>query len=263
MARERNLIVRIDETSVSLTEVLHLNEIVQEEKSEFFQFAAYSEVDLKETLKEKLKNFSLNKSFDNVLVCWSNIHQFLAPMKLFQESSLFSLANLAFGKTDKNELDYNRLPEINRVCIYCIPLWVKTTFVQVFPMASIKAETAIFSRAIAQDTNLKPKMYLRLFSKSASFMILGNTLNTNREIIFSNQYEYENNEDILYLLMNIISNLDQSDQPKEINIFFDNLKNEVDQQSLLNLFKSISDLDTIKINTFNSTELAKIYNRCV
>jgi hypothetical protein len=263
MGKEENLIIRIDEASVSITEVSHFNGSIDTKDSVFFEFSAYSDIDLKNTLKEKLAAFSENKNYDNILVCWTGVDQFLAPMKLFQESNLSDLANLVFGSTDKNELDYNRLPEINRVCIYCIPLWVKTIFIQVFPMASVKAETAIFSRAIAQNTNLKPKLIMRVFAKTVSFSLLGNTLDTNREITFSNQYEYQSNEDILYLLLNIISNIDKADQPKSLDIFFDTTESSQREKSFLELLKTTNDLQNLKTTTFNRIDLSKIYSRCV
>lgn len=266
MKKENNLIIRIDETSVNLAEVSHFKDSIDVKDTTSHLFSSFSENVAKEELKDLLKKFSEHKNFDNTLVCWSTISQFLTPMKLFQESDLSSLATLVFGELDKNELDYNRLPEINMVAIYRIPIWVKSVFIQTFPMASIKSEAAMFARALSEKTTIKPKMYLRLFPNCASFMIVGNGLDGNSEaILFSNQYEYENVEDVLYFLLNILNNQKEKHKPEELILFIEdiNSEKEVGKTSIAKLFESVKDFKDLTVSYKNDESLFKIYNQCV
>lgn len=263
MTKELNLIIRLDETSVTITEVSRFSGKQEiESKSDHF-FSSTQENDLKTELVKLLKSYSLNNNYDNILISWTNVNQFFVPMKLFQESNLIDIASLVFSSFEKNDLDYNRVPEINMVAIYKIPLWVKSSVITVFPIAEIKAEITYFVRSIFENSLYKPKLYLRLFPNCASFIIAGNSFNENSDLLFSNQYEYENEDDVVYYLMNILSNLKTANKPSALEIYLDENTKDFNLNKLNDFLNSSDLLSGIKIENKSAEELPKLYSKCV
>lgn len=262
MANSNNLIIRLNETSVSMTEVFHFGQGKPSfGENQFFTFKSSGAEQKKAEFKESLTAFTANKSFDSITAYWNSNEQFIVPMKVFQASSLKDIGKLVLGDVDTNELDYNRLPEYDKVVVYRIPVWVKSALIVSFPLATIQAETSVFMRSILQNIKVKAQLHIKVSGSCASYFITGTGAKASDEILFSNHYTVENEDDLLYFSLNVLQNVES-----EINDVFVYLQknNElsINQEVLQEKINKIKDLTSKNITYKSEEELINLFSIC-
>jgi hypothetical protein len=262
MSRKNNLIIRINETSVSITEVFHLDhneQSIGQHKIHVLQSNISDQRKIE--LKECLASFK-NNNYNAVFVFWNSAEQFIVPMRVFQASNLKDIAKLILGDVDANELDYNRLPEYDKVVIFRIPVWVKSAIVVSFPLSEIRAETSVFARCILRNIKVKAQLHLKISGGCASYFITGTGAKASDEILFMNHYMVENENDILYFLLNLIQNT--KTDLNDVFVYFQQHNEGVFTKEQFQIkVNEIHDLKSLIFNYKSEEELINLFSICV
>lgn len=155
-------------------------------------------------LKECFAKADLREDYAEYSLAWSSPKQTLVPLRVFNESSPKSVFHLMFGEEyDEKTIDFNRLMELQFVSVFEIPDWIKAFFVMKFPKITIKHENTIALRALFQGNTFKRKVVISISDE----YITVNGIYHN-ELTFSNSFEYQNSEDILYHLLFVLEKED-------------------------------------------------------
>lgn len=189
---ELHLAIVISRTSVHIAEVLRSSDNAERYESTTLNVTGSTEY--KEQLTACFETYNFNANYKDVTVAWADDSAFFSPVKLFQESNLKELGGLMFGnEIDSQELDYNRMSEIDLVTIYQIPVWVKSFFVRKFPYASLQHEQTMTHRALFQGKTYDRKIVFRLLDGYFGLSVI-----EKNKIVFSNNYNYKTTSDIIY-----------------------------------------------------------------
>ncbi|MDD2984053.1 MAG: DUF3822 family protein [Crocinitomicaceae bacterium] len=160
-------------------------------------FLVKKEFQIKEQIQQFLESKDLiNSEYDDYSLAWSSKLSTLVPMNIFGVSSATEIFQACFtNEIITNDIDYNRLAELSLVNVYEIPLWVKSYFVIRFPRIIIQHEGSHFLRGIFSNSTFKLGAHLVLHDQY--FMLV---LVKHNELLFYNQFDYSNEEDVLYYL---------------------------------------------------------------
>lgn len=196
----KNLSIYISKTSVRVAEVsLSENTVQILIESEFQE---KREIDYKQELTRIFQDESISKDYNDVFLTWCNHNSALYPTRLFQSSNKKDLASFIHGKQiDLEELDHNRIAELDMVNIFEIPHWVKSFFIIKFPQIIIFHENTIALRSIFNSSTFKPQAFVNCFDQYFSIQIV-----SKNELIFSNNFIYSDPQDILYFTLYAIRN---------------------------------------------------------
>ncbi|WP_165779208.1 DUF3822 family protein [Brumimicrobium salinarum] len=192
------LTIHISRTSVHVAEVLRSNQNIVRESSLVLYEQSPSEY------KNKLKSFfdGLNwaDKYDEYSMAWGSPKHTLLPLSAFNESSAKAVYALMFGEdVDENTIDFNRLMELNFVSVFEIPDWVKSFFIMRFPQIVFKHEHAMTLRALFQKNTFKRKIVVSFSDDYINIAVIHQN-----ELIFSNCFEVQTAEDVLYYLLFVI-----------------------------------------------------------
>lgn len=190
--------INLSKTSVEIAEVSRSSELVIRKES--MHFSDEREIQIKDELKAFLENNNFKKEYDEYSLSWNSKNSSLVPMNVFQESSAEDIYRLSFGdKTSSSTIDYNRIVMENVVNVFDIPLWAKSFFVIQFPRIVIQHDVTHQIHGIFNGPTFKLLMHLSL--KQDYFTL---TAVHHSKLIFFNSFDYTNNEDILYYVINMI-----------------------------------------------------------
>lgn len=199
---ELHLAIVISRTSVHVAEVLRSSNTIKSTESGVLEKLGNSEY--KDQLNTFFDTHSFDANYKDVTVAWADDAAFFTPVKLYQESDLKTLGSLMFGKdVDQQELDFNRLSEIDLVSVYQVPVWVKSFFVRKFPYALIQHEQTMIHRALFQGKTFDRKIVFRLLDNYFGLSVI-----EQNKIIFSNNYTYKTISDIIYYFNFAVIQLD-------------------------------------------------------
>lgn len=188
----------ISETSVHVAEVSRSTKGIQ--RQEFHRFTAFREHDYKSELSSVIEQLKWNWKNDNIVLAWCTNKATLVPAKVMGQVSIEELSSFLFGDTiEKKNLDYNRLPELDVVNVFEIPLWVKSFFVIKFPLITIVHEQTAALRAHFETSNFKFKLEVSINEDYLSLYCI-----ENNELKFSNNFEFQTAEDIVYYIVYVL-----------------------------------------------------------
>lgn len=141
--------------------------------------------------------------YSNSLVLWSNDQTALVPTQLYENSKTENLLRLNFGYDfNKNDADFNRIPSLNLVSIYTIPLWLKTLFVLKFPGTTIIHSSTAWIKYLAnKNSTNKICGVLSLENKMLSFIVFHND-----SPIICIQSQFQELDDIAYYVTYALQN---------------------------------------------------------
>lgn len=116
----------------------------------------------------------------------------LVPTTIFNSSKPGEIFKFNYSAPHDN-LDYNRIPELDIVNIYELPLWVKSAFVIRFPRIKIYHRASVLLKGIFDQPVFTPKVHL--FVEETSFYMF---ITEKNKLIFFNRFDYKNLADIVY-----------------------------------------------------------------
>lgn len=249
------LAINISRTSVQVAEVLRSNqEIVR----------VYEQALLENTVegyKSELKTFfqgiPLRDDYAEYTMAWQSPKHTLVPLSVFNESAAHPIYTLMFGEeVAKNTVDFNRLMELNMVSVFEIPDWVKSFFIIKFPQLMFKHEQAITLRALFQQSTFKRKLVVSLCDDYINIVLIHHN-----ELQFSNVYEFQSSEDILYHLLFVLDQKKLNEEEGSIAFYFNNKANESIAKETKQLIEKHQVLKKMTVDSISSS--LKLQTLCV
>jgi len=248
--------IHISRTSVHVAEVLRSNqEIIQQHHFELLESTP-------DAYRSKLKSIfnsitTLQDEYLEYTMAWSTPKHTLVPLSVFNESSAKPVFHLMFGESvDEKMIDFNRLMELNMVNVFEIPDWVKSFFIIRFPQIVFKHEHAMTLRALFQMGTFKRKITLSFNDEYLNITIIHKN-----ELIFSNGFEFQTAEDVLYHLLFVMEQQKLTHEEGELNFYFIDEKTEQKAQDTIALIEHHKPFKNIKISTIDS--ILKLQTLCV
>ncbi|HLV43132.1 MAG TPA: DUF3822 family protein [Brumimicrobium sp.] len=249
------LTIHISRTSVHVAEVLHSNqEIIRQDDFELLESTPEG---YKKRLKEVFDNMNLRDDYVEYTMAWGTQLQTLVPLSVFNESSAKSVFQLMFGEdTDEKTIDFNRLMELSMVSVFEIPDWVKSFFIMRFPQIIFKHEHAMTLRALFQRNTFKRKIVVSFSDEYVNISLINKN-----ELGFSNSFDFQTEEDILYHLLFVLEQQKLTDEEGEINFLYVDEKTRLKAEETKKLFEALKATKMIKVNTIDS--VLKLQTLCV
>jgi len=249
------LTIHISRTSVHVAEVLRSNQEIV--RSFSYELIENTPEGYKKKLREIFDEMNLRDDYEEYTMAWGTQKQTLVPLSVFNESSARSIFQLMFGEgTDENMIDFNRLMELSMVSVFEIPDWVKSFFIIRFPQIVFKHEHAMTLRALFQKNTFQRKINISFSDEYVNVSILNKN-----ELGFSNSFDFQTAEDILYHLLFVIEQQGLTNEDGEINFYFVDEKTKVMAEESKKLFEALKATKKIKVNSIDN--VLKLQTLCV
>ncbi len=249
------LVIHISRTSVQIAEVFRSNQ----------ELIRHFEFDLLENSHERYKKklasifdeLDLKDEYAEYSMAWATPKQTLVPLSVFNESSSEAIFNLMFGEEfDSKTIDFNRLMELNMVSVYEIPDWVKSFFIRRFPHIIFKHEHAMTLRALFQKKTFNRNIVVCCCDNYMNICII-----SKNDLTFSNSFEFQTEEDILYHLLFVIEREGLTDEEGEINFLYVDAQTKNKAEEVKRQLSQLRPFKKIKVNTITSK--LKLQTLCV
>ena len=253
---EKNLSIYISKTSVRVAEV-SLSENTTQLLVES-EFQEKREIDYKQELTRIFHHDSISNDYSDVFLTWCDHNSTLCPTRLFQSSNKKDLASFIHGKQiDLEQLDHNRIAELDIVNIFEIPHWVKSFFIIKFPQIIIFHENTIALRSIFNGSTFKPQTFVNCFDQHFSIQIVGKN-----ELIFSSNFTYNDPQDILYYTLYAIRNAIENETLYSLKFHTISPKQQEQIDTIIKLIQEQNMLPNTQLN-HESNQLYKNPILCV
>lgn len=250
------LAIHISRTSVHVAEVLRSQqEIVQEHHFDLLESSP-------EAYRKKLSEIfdsltSLKEEYSEYSLAWSSPKQTLVPLSVYNDSSAKSIFQLMFGKeVNENTIDFNRLMELSLVNVFEIPDWIKSFFIIKYPQVVIKHEHGMLLRALFQKGAFKLKIVVSFNDEYVNIVIVHKN-----ELKFSNNFEYQSVEDVLYHLMFVTEQEGIKEEAGDLVFFFTHKVTQQKAEQLQELLQKHQLLNQFHIQPMEN--VLKIQTLCV
>lgn len=184
-----------------------------------------------------LKDEQLKADFADYVIATGSNRNTLVPSSIFGSSNPKSIFKLNFSEPHEN-LDFNRLPELDIVNIYEIPLWVKSAFVLKFPRIKFMHRSSILLKGIFDQPVFYPKVHV--FIEDQTFYLF---ITERSKLIFFNQFEYRVLADIVYHILFVLEQKNLDTTKTEMHIYGRN-ESWKDLNEFKSFFKFPIKLDT-------------------
>lgn len=249
------LVIHISKTSVQIAEVFRSNqEIVRQFE---FELLENSPEGYKKKLQTIFDQLDLKEEYAEYTMAWSTPKQTLVPISVYNESSAGAIFKLMFGEdVDLKTIDFNRLMELGMVSVYEIPDWVKSFFIRRFPHIIFKHEHAMTLRALFQKKTFKRNIVIGFCDSYLNISVI-----SKNDLIFSNSFEFQTEEDILYHLLFVIEKEELTDKEGEINFLYIDEKTEASAKEVKRQLIQLKPFKKIEVNTIESK--LKLQTLCV
>lgn len=249
------LSIQISRTSVHVAEVLASNQSVEREfNMELFESNAGA---YREKLKAFFDQLPLKENYNEYTLAWESPMQTLVPLSVYNESSSKHIFSLMFGEDiDENTVDFTRLMELGMVSVYEIPDWVKSFFIMRFPRITIRHEHAMIVRALFQRNTFKRKVVLTINDHYLNIDVIHRD-----ELHFSNSFEYQNAEDIIYYLLFVLEQEKLTKEEGDLQILFAGERLNEIAESVKQQLIQLKPFDKVVVNTPES--VFKLHTLCV
>lgn len=251
----KQLTIHISRTSVHVAEVLRSSQEIVKSKSMLFK--EMNALAYKSQLTRFFDENKFEENYEEYTLAWCTPKQALMPMLVYNDTNPTDVLNLLFGDTvELANSDFNRLAELNMVCVYEIPDWVKSFFVMKYPHIVYKHEHAMTLRAIFQGSTYKLKTVITLSDEYMNISIL-----SKNELQFSNAFEYQNAEDILYHLLFVLEQKNLKEETGKIQFYY---QNETTEEVAIEVVKLLNNHGLVeKHRIIESENSAKLQLLCV
>lgn len=230
-----------------VAEVLHSSqEIVRSNSLELHESTP---AQYRSTLTDFFKSNRFDKEYDEVTAAWSTAHNALIPLRVYNDTDPKSLYKLLFGsEIDEKTIDFNRLMELSMVSVFEIPDWVKSFFVIKYPRITIKHEHALVLRAIFQASTFDKAIHISLCDDYMNVFLVHHN-----ELKFSNSFEYQTVDDILYYSMYVLEQQEWKDESVKLHGYFVSDQKRQLLEEFEKKMKLLKSADRISIQPFTNS----------
>lgn len=233
------LCINISRTSAHFAEVLRsTSSLIREATLTFSSLQGYA---IKDELKTFMQQEAFLKEYDEYSLAFWGEKFTVVPFNLFDSKNYTDVFNLCFGKGNFNndELDYTMQPHLGVTSIYEIPNWIKSFFIVKFPRIIIQHGISLQLNGMNNESNFKPNLHVHI-EQDYFYM----TLFKHTNLIFSNSFDYQNEDDITYHLVHVLKKMQVISEEGQINISGKN--NTLDVAQLINTLNAFSELKQFK-----------------
>ncbi|MCB0478382.1 MAG: DUF3822 family protein [Crocinitomicaceae bacterium] len=166
-------------------------------------------------------NADLDFDFGDVTLSYSEQKSTLVPVQMITDSQPEKLFKFCYGDVKEN-IDYNRIPELGLANIFQIPLWVKSAFVINFPVINIYHSNTIFLKGIFNETVFKPKAHVLIYEDYFHLILVSKT-----HLLLSNSFIYKSSEDVIYHLLFALDQKEISKNDVEVHLYGEHITEDL------------------------------------
>ena len=166
----------------------------------------------------------LNYDFGDVTLGFSEQKSTLVPVQLISETKPEKLFKFCFGEVNEN-IDHNRIHELEIANIFQIPLWIKSAFVINFPIVNIYHSNTIFLKGIFNDKVFKPKAHILIYENYFSLILVDKT-----HLLLSNSFLYKSMDDIAYHVLFEIEKKELKRDEVEVMLYGEHISKDLVQK---------------------------------
>lgn len=207
------LCINISGTSAHFAEVLRSTSAV--EREETLKFSSKQAFSIKEELKVFVQEKEFTKEYDEYSLAYWGQKYTIVPFNLFDSKNYAAVFKLCFGEGnyDSSALDYTMQPHLGVTSIYEMPSWVKSFFILKFPRIIVQHGISLQLNGMNNESNFRPNLHVHL---EEDYFFL--TLFKETNLVFSNSFEYQNENDIAYHLVHMLKKMQVTEQEGQLNI---------------------------------------------
>jgi hypothetical protein len=159
----------------------------------------------KEELEKLLDNEVFGYDFKTISLSVSSNRHTLVPISIFNASKpadIFALNHQA----PFDDIDYNRIPELDIASIYEIPLWIKQLFVVKMPRVKIIHSSTALLKGIFNAPQFSPRIHI-FWQNNAFYLVL----TSKNRLDYFNLFQSNHISDLVYHLLFVL-------EQKELNL---------------------------------------------
>lgn len=252
---DKVLVVELSSERVKFTQFIgeHI------EFAKHHHFKGFSETEYKEQLLLFINDNNINfAELDEVVVSWGSKETSLVPSAVFAESSPEAIYKLCFHvDIPPQQVDYNRIPELQLVNVFDVPLWVKSFFVLKFPRVTIQHEGTHLLRAIFAGSTFKTSCYVLMHKEYFTLIIV-----KENNLIFYSIFEYQTAEDVAYYLSYTLQQKELTASVAEIQVMSGALDDQIVCDQFKTVFSNLPQFKKVQLKIDDSLP-TKYIRKCV
>ncbi|MBK6525611.1 MAG: DUF3822 family protein [Crocinitomicaceae bacterium] len=167
--------------------------LVHKADKKIVDFQRFTDFDFTRDGVDRITSNEIFKAeYADFILTAGSVRNTLVPTGIFNNSKPLDIFKLNYTAPHEN-LDYNRIPELDIVNIYELPIWVKSAFVIKFPRVKMYHRSSVLLKGIFDQPVFYPKVHL--FIEDSSFYMF---ITEKSKLIFFNRFDYKNLADIVY-----------------------------------------------------------------
>lgn len=167
----------------------------------------------RESLDKILADDFFKGDYADFVLTVGGLRNTLVPTGIFNSSKPEEIFKLNYSEPH-DDLDFNRIPELDIVNIYELPLWIKRTFVIKFPRVKIYHRSSVLLKGIFSQPVFYPKVHLYIDKESFNMFITDK-----KKLTFFNRFDYRNIADVVYHTLFVMDQKSMSQENTEINLY--------------------------------------------
>ncbi len=174
-----------------------------------FTLLSFNKAELSKYLDEPI--FKLD--FKSISLSVSTNRQTLVPISIFNASKpkdIFALNH----QPPFDDIDYNRIPELDITAVYEIPLWIKQLFVMKMPRVKIIHTSTVLLKGIFQAPQFTPRIHI-LWQDNAFYLVI----TSKNKLTYFNLFQSNQISDLVYHILFVLEQKELALKDFEINLF--------------------------------------------
>jgi hypothetical protein len=198
-----------------------------------FQFNSSEIVDILETIFKKYE--PIKDKIERVLIYYSTRDTLIVPLPLFNDNTFSWMSEQTFGKSQNEILFKEKVKSLDLFCVYSVPKYLHEVMLNSFPKVEFSNFNAEWLRKTIKKNRPNNLFEVLFFPKMITVIIWQNS-----KLQIFQSYPYDNQEDVLFYLLSIVSSFNLT--PENIDT---NLSGLIDLQSpvfeaILKLFPNLA-----------------------
>jgi len=169
----------------------------------------YNRPSIEKIISEEIFKYDFS---DFVLTAGSDRNT-LVPSSVFNFSKPGELFRFNFSEPIDN-LDYNRIAELDIVNIYEIPLWIKSAFVIKFPRIKIVHRSTVLLKGVFNQPTFYAKIHL--YIEEDCFYLF---ITERSKLIYYNRFDYQSVADIVYHTLFVLEQKEISTEKTDLHLY--------------------------------------------
>jgi hypothetical protein len=174
-----------------------------------YELTDYSRPGIEKIISDELFGYD----YADFVLTAGTVRNTLVPTSIFNFSKASEIFQLNYSEPVEN-LDYNRIAELDIVNIYEIPLWIKAAFVIRFPRVKIVHRTTVLLKGVFNQPSYNPKLHLFIEKDSFYFFITAKS-----KLHYYNRFYYKDIADIVYHVLFVLEQKEMSPEKAELHLY--------------------------------------------